>query len=134
MRVQLKRILRRTGFVAALFLITWLFVGCEKVYGDHEVGNWHWPFIKHEPSFQVHFENPADVGLEILPPDKLTRGEQWKLPKFCEVRYGVSSVISCYEAMCEERMPRTEEGLKKSLEWDGICFHRDRAFWRQSYE
>lgn len=80
------------GLVGAL----WAFVGVERLVGDHEVGVSWVLFLKHRPSLQVRFTNPAQKGLEIAPFESLSPAEQAAFVEFCGIRFGVRDTLRCY--------------------------------------
>ena len=82
----------------------WAFVGVERIVGDHEVGvSWE-PFIKHRPSLQVRFENPAQKGLELTPVGELSASERAAFIEFCDLRFGEADAASCYARVADRRV------------------------------
>lgn len=77
----------------------WLFVGVERVVGDHEIGVTWEPFIKHHSDPRVFFENPAQHGLDIVPYEELSPAEQQRFVDYCNLRFGVSDPNQCHEAL-----------------------------------
>lgn len=81
---------------AVLVGVCWLFVGVERIVGDHEVGvSWE-PFLKHRPSLTVRFTKLAQKDLEIVPFEALSPKEQADLMEFCRIRFGFSDYKRCY--------------------------------------
>lgn len=82
----------------------WAFVGVERMVGDHEIGvSWE-PFIKHRPSLQVRFENPAQKGLELTPIDELSASERAAFIEFCGLRFGEADAARCYARVADRRV------------------------------
>lgn len=80
------------------------FVGVERMVGDHEIGvSWE-PFIKHRPSLQVRFENPAQKGLELTPIDELSASERAAFIEFCGLRFGEADAARCYARVADRRV------------------------------
>lgn len=91
----MKTRLLRSGVVILLVVVLWVFVGVERIVGDHEMGvSWE-PFLKHKPSLQMRFINPAQKGLEIVPLEALSPSEQGAFREFCAVRFGVADMSQC---------------------------------------
>jgi hypothetical protein len=82
------------GVVAAAAL--WAFVGVERIVSDHEIGVAWEPFIKHRPSLQVWFENPAQKGLELTPVVAMPASEHAAFIGFCELRFGEVDAVRCF--------------------------------------
>lgn len=92
----MKAMLVKGGVAVVLAGILWAFGGVERMVGDHEVGvSWE-PFVKHRPSLQVRFTNPAQKGLEIVPFDSLSPAEQVEFIEFCSTRFGVADAGHCH--------------------------------------
>lgn len=85
----------KLGVAAIVFSAIWAFVGVERIVSDHEKGITWELFIKHRPSLQVRFENPARKGLEIEPIENLSPAEQDAFIEFCTVRFGVMDTMQC---------------------------------------
>lgn len=100
----MKAMLVKGGVGVLLAGILWAFGGVERMVGDHEVGvSWE-PFVKHRPSLQVRFMNPAQKGLEIVPFDALSPAEQAEFIEFCNIRFGVADVGRCHALVSDRRI------------------------------
>lgn len=77
----------------------WAFVGIEHVVGDHELGSTWEPFVKHRPSLQMRFTNPAQRGLEQVTFETLSPAEQTAFIEFCGIRFGASDPEKCHAAL-----------------------------------
>lgn len=88
--------------VAVLVICTlWAFVGVERIAGDHEVGvSWE-TFIKHRPSTQLKFQNPAQKGLELIPFEALSLADQTAFIEFCAIRFGTTNTTQCRATILE---------------------------------
>ncbi|MBB6186430.1 hypothetical protein [Rhodanobacter sp. MP7CTX1] len=125
----MKRIVILTS-VTLSAVVFWAFVGAERVVGDHEEGV-SWPlFVKHEPTFQFHFHNPAQRVLDIDPFDELSPTEQANFHEFCKIRYGKVSIRQCYTQTCgrrlDEDIPPSGNGSWKP---QGACWEYSSAPW-----
>lgn len=81
-----------------------LFAGAEFLIGDHEIGSSWSMFIKHRPTWQFEFHNPAQHTLDIEPYDDLTIDEKAKLRDFCLIRFGLPDIDLCYAKMHEREI------------------------------
>jgi len=88
----------------AAVVVLWLFVGIERIAGDHEIGVSSRLFIKHQPSLQFHFSNPAEIGLDIIPIEELSASEQVAFKHYCELRFGESEPAKCYARLTDRRV------------------------------
>jgi hypothetical protein len=88
--------------VAVVIVCTlWVFVGVERIVGDHEVGiSWE-AFIKHRPSVQLKFQNPAQKGLELIPFEALSLADQTAFIEFCAIRFGTTNTAQCRAIILE---------------------------------
>lgn len=87
------------GVVATATL--WAFFGVERIVSDHEIGvSWE-PFIKHRPSLQVLFENPAQKGLKLTPVVAMSASERAAFIEFCELRFGEVDAVRCYARVAD---------------------------------
>lgn len=84
---------------AVVVAAMWAFVGFERIVGDHEVGASWEPFIKHRPSLQMRFENPAQKGLEIVEFENLSPDDQAAFTNFCAFRFGTTDAARCSAAL-----------------------------------
>lgn len=92
----MKTMLAKGAGAATLIGTLWAFGGVERMVGDHEIGvSWE-PFVKHRPSLQVRFMNPAQKGLEIVPYNSLSPVEQAEFIDFCSIRFGVADMERCH--------------------------------------
>ncbi|MES2743537.1 MAG: hypothetical protein V4754_21665 [Pseudomonadota bacterium] len=82
------------SILSMVFLV--LFVGVDRFVGDHEVGVTWIFFLKHKPTVQFEFSNPAQLGLELIPINKLTPGQRKKVIEYCDIRYGIVDIDFCY--------------------------------------
>jgi hypothetical protein len=83
--------------VCLIFLITWAFVGIERMVGDHEVGvSWE-PFIKQRVDFRWQFKNPVQRGLDLLDMSNLSAAQKQELVDFCSIRFGEVDMDQCYK-------------------------------------
>lgn len=73
----------------------WAFVGIEHVVGYHELGSSWEPFMKHRPSLQVRFKNPAQKGLDLAAFDSLSPTEQIAFVEFCTILFGMHDPAKC---------------------------------------
>jgi len=87
-----------------LCCMAWPFVGLEQLVGDHEVGVVWTPFIKHRPSMQMLFTNPAQEGLDTLPFESLPSQRQAAFLAYCRVRFGLTSAQKCAVALADHRI------------------------------
>ena len=85
------------GIVGSLIIGgLWSLIGVERIVGDHEIGVSLVPFIKHRPSLQIYFKNPIQNGLDITPIEELSPPERMAFIEFCNIRFGVTKLASCY--------------------------------------
>ncbi|MBB5885529.1 hypothetical protein DYQ93_19420 [Xanthomonas sp. LMG 8992] len=73
----------------------WLWIGFDKIVGDHEVGVLWEPFIKSEPTWTLYFDNPARRGLDIDAYVTLDARRRQDFVRYCRVRHGTSDVFLC---------------------------------------
>lgn len=82
----------------------WAFIGVERIVGDHEIGvSWE-PFIKHRPSLQVRFENPAQKGLDLTLVGELSASERAAFIEYCDLRFGEVDAVRCYARIADRRV------------------------------
>ena len=87
----------KSGMATATVCLLWTFVGFERTVGDHEMGvSWE-PFLKHRPSMQLLFENPAQNGLELAPLEELPPAGQTAFIEFCDIRFAEADTAKCLE-------------------------------------
>ena len=80
---------------AVVAVMLWAFVGVERIVGDHEAGiSWE-TFIKHRPTLQVIFQNPAQKDLDIASFDTLSLAEQAAFIDYCTIRFGTPDAGQC---------------------------------------
>lgn len=97
----MKQMFIKCGIAAMTVGLLWAFVGVERVTGDHEMGvSWE-PFMKHQPSLQVRFQNPAQIGLDVSSFDTLSPKEQTAFVEFCVIRFGEHDPAKCKAALAE---------------------------------
>jgi len=98
--------MKKTLFVAVplILVLGWLFVGLDQYVGDHEVGVQWDPFIKHRPSTTVLFQNPAQVGLDMVPFENLGENKKKSVIQYCRVRYGTDDIKRCYDSFLASRV------------------------------
>lgn len=100
----MKKNLFKVGVAVITIGILWAFVGVERIVGDHEMGlSWE-PFIKHRPSLQLRFQNPAQKGLEIEPFETLSAVEQAAFKEYCVSRFGTSDIMQCRSLIAQRRI------------------------------
>lgn len=92
------------GIAVAAIGLLWIFVGFERVVGDHEMGVAWEPFIKHRLSLQVRFENPAQKGLELVTLEALSPTKQATFIEFCAIRFGMTDTAECQKRLVERRI------------------------------
>lgn len=92
----MKRSLLRTFLCVAAVVAVWLFIGIERLVGDHEIGVSYQPFIKHRPDWRLLFSDPTQVDLETISFKKLTAAGQRSVIEYCEIRFGLINVEECY--------------------------------------
>lgn len=100
----MKQGLIKFGIACIAVGLLWAFVGVERVVGDHEMGvSWE-PFVKHQPSLQIRFTNPAQKGLELASFDSLSPREQTAFVEFCVIRFGEPDPAKCSTAISNRRI------------------------------
>lgn len=100
----MNRFIARSAIGMAITACLWAFVGVERIVGDHEVGVYWEPFIKHRPSSKIHFENPAQKGLDLTPIEELSDSERPAFAEFCELRFGEVDAKRCYARIADRRI------------------------------
>jgi len=82
----------------------WTFVGVDRIVGDHELGiSWE-AFIKHRPSLQLRFDNPARKGLELATIDEFSTSQRAAFSSYCEIRFGEADLKRCYLHIADQKI------------------------------
>jgi hypothetical protein len=127
-----KRATKGVGTVGAFLLVGWIFIGIEEVHGDVEMGDGERFFIKHRPSLQWTFSNPAIPFLDVKTPDNLSIEARRELPRFCLIRYGTESLVDCYRIFCKDATPIGPQVLAEgSSRTRFVCANANHPFWKQ---
>lgn len=100
----MKRTVRLALIALVLCCLAWPFVGLERLIGDHEVGVVWTPFLKHRPSLQMLYVNPAQEGLDSLPFESLPPQQHAEFLAYCRVRFGLTSGQKCATALADRRI------------------------------
>lgn len=88
-------------------VLTWrYFYGIEVIPEEHRIDEE--PFLKHRRTWQYKFENPIVQGYEVTPQDKLFPSQKSAFMDFCQVRYGIDDIESCYREICKGTITTTD--------------------------
>lgn len=82
----------------------WTFVGVERIVGDHELGvSWE-VFIKHRPTLQLRFDNPAWKGLELVAINEFSTPQRAAFSSYCEIRFGEADLRLCHRRIADQKI------------------------------
>lgn len=93
----------RAAVAIAVIGVTWANTGVERIAGDHEVGTSWQGFVKHRPSAQLVFENPARRGLEQIAPESMLPAQRAEFLAYCDIRFGAADAAQC-QSMLRQRV------------------------------